>query len=43
MRSMRGYDNDGRPLPGREVNLRKKPNGPAARKPGDMLKDLKIK
>ena len=28
---------------GRETNLRKNPNGPAARKPGDMLKDVKPK
>ena len=28
--------------PGREVNMRKNPNGPAARKPGDMLKDLQL-
>ena len=41
MQDMKGYDKSGRPLPGREVNLRKNPNGPAARKPGDMLKDLK--
>tara|TARA_B110001452_G_C15064375_1_gene371473 strand:- start:134 stop:748 length:615 start_codon:yes stop_codon:yes gene_type:complete len=38
----RGYLGSGAPLPGREVNLRKNPNGPAARKPGDMLKDLKL-
>ena len=37
----RGYDGKGRPLPGREVNMRKNPNGPAARRPGDMLKPLK--
>ena len=43
MRSERGYDANGRPLPGREVNLRRKPGGPSARKPGDMLKDLNIK
>ena len=30
------------PPPGREVNMRKNPNGPAARKPGDMLKDLQL-
>ena len=30
------------PPSGREVNMRKNPNGPAARKPGDMLKDLKL-
>ena len=36
----KGYDGRGKALPGREVNLRKKPGGPAARKPGDMLKDL---
>ena len=35
-----GYDKRGRALPGREVNLRKNPLGVAARKPGDMLKDL---
>jgi hypothetical protein len=28
---------------GREVNQRKNPNGPAARRAGDMLKDLQIK
>jgi len=39
----RGYDGQGRPLPGRETNLRKNPNGPAARKAGDMLKDLPSK
>ena len=38
-----GYDGRGRPLPGREVNLRKNPNGPAARKSGDMLKDVVAK
>ena len=38
----RGYDDRGRALPGREVNMRKNPNGPAARKAGDMLKDLKL-
>lgn len=38
--SLNGYDSRGRALPGREVNARKKPDGPAARKPGDMLKDL---
>ena len=27
---------------GREVNMRKNPNGPAARKAGDMLKDLQL-
>ena len=36
----RGYDKKGRALPGREKNLRRNPNGPAARKAGDMLKDL---
>ena len=41
-RGEKGYDDRGRPLPGREVNLRKNPNGPAARKAGDMLKDLKL-
>merc|ERR1711935_626609 len=38
----RGFDGKGVVLPGREVNMRKNPNGPAARKPGDMLKDLKL-
>lgn len=38
----RGYDGKGVVLPGREVNMRKNPNGPAARKPGDMLKDLQL-
>jgi len=38
----KGFDSTGRPLPGRETNLRKNPNGPAARKPGDMLKDLSL-
>ncbi|KAL1522228.1 hypothetical protein AB1Y20_021865 [Prymnesium parvum] len=38
-----GFDGKGRPLPGREVNLRKNPNGPAARKPGDMLRDVQPK
>ena len=41
--SDKGYDGKGKALPGREVNLRKKPNGPAARKPGDMLKDLDLR
>ena len=35
--STKGYDGKGRALPGREVNLRKKDGGPAARRPGDML------
>ena len=39
----KGYDHRGCPLPGRDVNLRKNPNGPAARKAGDMLKDIKLK
>jgi hypothetical protein len=34
--SVKGYDGKGRALTGREVNLRKKDGGPAARKPGDM-------
>merc|ERR1740130_1809793 len=38
----RGFNDKGVVLPGREVNMRKNPNGPAARKPGDMLKDLKL-
>lgn len=33
----KGYDSRGRPLPGREVNLRKK-DSVAARKPGDMVR-----
>ncbi len=41
--SDKGYDGKGKALPGREVNLRKNPNGPAARKPGDMLKDLDLR
>jgi hypothetical protein len=41
MQDTKGYDKAGKPLPGREVNLRKNPNGPAARKPGDMLTDLR--
>lgn len=41
MQDTKGYDKAGKPLPGREINLRKNPNGPAARKPGDMLKDLR--
>ena len=36
----KGYDGKGKCLPGRETNLRKNPNGPAARKAGDMLKDV---
>ena len=35
--SLKGYDGKGRALPGRDVNLRKKDGGPAARRPGDML------
>jgi len=35
-----GYDGSGKPIPGREKNMRKNPNGPAARKAGDMLRDL---
>lgn len=41
MQVMKGYDKSGRALPGRETNLRKNPNGPAARRPGDMVKDLR--
>jgi len=36
--SVKGYDSKGRALPGRDLNLRKKEGGPAARRPGDMLK-----
>ena len=36
--SVKGYDGKGRALPGRDFNMRKKDGGPAARKPGDMVK-----
>lgn len=32
-----GYDGKGKPIQGREVNLRKKDGGPGARRPGDMV------
>ena len=35
--SVKGYDGNGKALAGREVNMRKKDGGPAARRPGDML------